>query len=65
MIESLDVILWDRKVGTLVSSKKGYGQQVCFYFDPGYVENGHFILVIHYIRLQAIVIFRAVRLGLN
>ena len=40
MIESLDVILWDRKVGTLVSSKKGYGQQVCFYFDPGYVENG-------------------------
>lgn len=32
---------------------------------PGYVENGHFILAIHYIRLQAIVIFRAVRLGLN
>ena len=32
---------------------------------PGYVENGHFIPVIHYIRLQAIAIFRAVRLGLN
>ncbi len=40
MIESLDVILWDRKVGTLVSSKKGYRQQVCFYFDPEYVGNG-------------------------
>lgn len=40
MIESLDVILWDRKVGTLVSSKKGFGREVCFYFDSEYTKSG-------------------------
>lgn len=40
MIDSLDVILWDKKIGTLVSSKKGYGSQACFYFDPEYVKAG-------------------------
>ncbi len=34
MIDSLDVFLWNRKVGTLVSTKKGYSRQICFYFAP-------------------------------
>lgn len=40
MIQNLDVILWGKKVGTLVSSKKGYGQQICFYFDNTYAATG-------------------------
>lgn len=39
MIQSLDVVLWGAKVGTLVSVGKGYGQQICFYFDPGYAKS--------------------------
>lgn len=41
MIEILDIVLWDKKVGTLVSSKKGYGSQVCFFFDPDFVRSGY------------------------
>lgn len=40
MLELLDVYLWNHKVGTLVSSKKGYGQQICFYFDSEFVKKG-------------------------
>lgn len=40
MIQSLDVFLWDRKVGTLISSKKGYKHQICFYFDAEYAHKG-------------------------
>lgn len=40
MIESLDVILWNHKVGTLVATKHGYKNQICFYFDPAFVRNG-------------------------
>lgn len=40
MIESLDVLIWGNKIGTLISSKKRFGEQVCFYFDPEYVKNG-------------------------
>lgn len=40
MIERLDVVLWGNKIGTLISSPKGYGQQICFYFDPGYAKEG-------------------------
>lgn len=40
MIESLDVILWNKKVGTLVYSKKGYKDLICFYFDKDYVKTG-------------------------
>lgn len=40
MIENLDVILWNKKIGTLISSKKGYRQQICFYFDPQYAVGG-------------------------
>lgn len=41
MITLLDVILWDRKVGSLVASKKGYQNQICFYFDPEFVKGGY------------------------
>lgn len=40
MLERLEVYLWNHKVGTLVASKKGYGQQVCFYFDSEFAKNG-------------------------
>ena len=41
MITNLDVILWDKKVGTLVSSPKGYNKEICFYFDPDFVKSGY------------------------
>lgn len=41
MIQSLDVILWDKKVGTLVSSKKGYKDQIVFYYDSTFVRSGY------------------------
>lgn len=40
MIRNLDVILWGKKVGILVSSKKDRGQQICFYFDSEYAASG-------------------------
>lgn len=40
MIDSLHVFLWGKKIGTLIASKKKYGQQVCFYFDPTYAKGG-------------------------
>ncbi len=41
MITHLDVLLWNRKVGTLVVSKKGYKNQICFYFDPEFAKSGY------------------------
>lgn len=41
MIQSLDVYLWDRKVGSLVTYKEKYNSRVCFYFDEDYVKDGH------------------------
>lgn len=41
MIETLDVMLWDRKVGTLISAKTGYKNRICFYFDPAFVNGGY------------------------
>lgn len=40
MIESLDVMLWNRKVGTLVAGKRGFKSQICFYFSPDFVRTG-------------------------
>lgn len=40
MIESLDVMLWGQKVGTLVSTKKGYQSQICFYYDRDFLTKG-------------------------
>lgn len=41
MINSLDVMLWGRKAGTLVASRDGYKNRICFYFDPEFVRNGY------------------------
>lgn len=41
MIGQLDVMLWGRKVGTLVAGKEGYATQICFYFDPNFVRSGY------------------------
>ncbi len=40
MIPSINVILWDRPVGTLVESGSGRNKQICFYFDPMFVRSG-------------------------
>lgn len=40
MIESLDVMLWGKKVGTLVPSKKGYRSLISFYFDRDFITAG-------------------------
>lgn len=41
MIESLDVMLWGEKVGTLVSSRENHHNKAFFYFDPAYVSGGY------------------------
>lgn len=33
MIDTLDVIIWGKKVGTLVSTKSGYENRICFYYE--------------------------------
>lgn len=40
MINSLDVKLWGKKVGTLVLTKKGYSSSICFYFNRDFVVTG-------------------------
>lgn len=41
MIDSLDVMLWDKKVGTLVASPDKYRSKVCFYFDKDFMKTGY------------------------
>ena len=43
----MHVILWGRKAGTLVATKKGYASQICFYFDPDFVRSGYDISPLH------------------
>lgn len=33
MIDSLDVMIWGKKAGTLISAPNGYSRRICFYFD--------------------------------
>lgn len=40
MIESLDVMLWGSKVGTLIASKKGYRSIIYFYYEPSFIAAG-------------------------
>lgn len=40
MITNLDIMLWGQKVGTLVTNKRQYALQTCFYFDPQFVKHG-------------------------
>ncbi|MCM1336762.1 MAG: type II toxin-antitoxin system HipA family toxin [Candidatus Amulumruptor caecigallinarius] len=40
MITSLDVMLWGRRAGTLVSGPKGHETRICFYFDADYAADG-------------------------
>jgi serine/threonine-protein kinase HipA len=41
MIERLDVFLWQKKIGSLIASKKGYHNRICFYFNPDYLNGGY------------------------
>lgn len=37
MIRNLDVFLWNRKVGSLVTYKERYAERICFYFDRDFL----------------------------
>lgn len=39
MIDHLNVYLWGKKVGSLISTKEGYKEKICFYFDPDFIHN--------------------------
>ena len=36
--QNLDVFLWNRKVGTLVTYKEKYTEKVYSYFDGGFIK---------------------------
>lgn len=39
MITSLDVYIWESKVGTLVLNKVKYKDQICFYYDSDFIKG--------------------------
>ena len=41
MIQTLDVFLWNTKVGSLVTYKEKYNEKVCFYFDNEFLKRGY------------------------
>lgn len=41
MIQNLDVFLWGRKVGSLVTYKEKYAEKICFYFDREFPGSGY------------------------
>lgn len=41
MIRNLDVFLWNRKVGSLVTYKERYAERICFYFDSDFLGGGY------------------------
>lgn len=41
MIRNLDVFLWNRKVGSLVTYKEKYAEKICFYFDRDFLGSGY------------------------
>lgn len=40
MIQTLDVFLWNQKVGSLVTYKEKYNEKVCFYYDVEFPKKG-------------------------
>lgn len=41
MIDKLDVYIWDKRIGSLISSKQGYKNLICFYHDPSARQYGY------------------------
>lgn len=41
MVNDLDVMLWGKKVGRLVTYQDRYDEKVCFYFDSDFVKGGY------------------------
>lgn len=41
MIQNLDVFLWNRKVGSLVTYKEKYTEKICFYFNREFLNSGY------------------------
>ena len=40
MIQTLDVFLWNQKVGSLITYKEKYNEKVCFYYDVEFLKRG-------------------------
>ena len=40
MIQTLDVFLWNQKVGSLITYKEKYNEKVCFYYDVEFLKIG-------------------------
>lgn len=40
MIQTLDVFLWNQKVGSLVAYKEKHNEKVCFYYDVEFLKRG-------------------------
>ncbi|MDD6888691.1 MAG: HipA N-terminal domain-containing protein [Bacteroidales bacterium] len=40
MIRTLDVFLWNKKVGTLATYTEKYNEKVCFYYDTDFLKSG-------------------------
>ena len=40
MTQTLDVFLWNQKVGSLVTYKEKYNEKVCFYYDVDFLKKG-------------------------
>lgn len=40
MIQTIDVFLWNQKVGSLVTYKEKYNEKVCFYYDVEFLKKG-------------------------
>lgn len=41
MLQNLDVLLWEQKVGTLLAYKEKYAEKICFYFDSTFLSKGY------------------------
>lgn len=41
MIQNLDVFMWNRKVGSLITYKERYTEKICFYFDRDFLGSGY------------------------
>ena len=41
MIQNLDVFLWGKKVGSLITYKEQYTEKICFYFDRDFLSSGY------------------------
>lgn len=39
MIQTLDVFLWNKKVGSLMTYKERHNEKACFYYDNEFLKK--------------------------